>query len=321
MVDFFSVNNRPTLDSIQEAQSRLAGVIHQTPLVHSRSLSTLAGVTLQFKPENLQVTGSFKIRGAFNKVAQVAETGASGVVTASSGNHGQAVAWAARYFGLPAHIVVPTTAPAIKTASAKAFGGSVEFAGTRSRERLERAQQMAKSHGYTFVAPYDDPVIMSGQGTIGLEILEEWPQVTTVVVPIGGGGLISGIATAIKQSRPDVRVIGVEPEGAAKAFQSRQVGQRVELDHTDSVADGLIALSLGALTHPIIEEYVDEIVTVSDQEIIDTFWLLFTRLKLVVEPSGCAAAAHVIRSVLPPKEKVAVVLSGGNLDPKKIREL
>lgn len=311
------MSTAPTLNSIRAAQERLRGVIHDTPLVSSQSLSEAAGVDLKFKPENLQVTGSFKIRGAFNKVAQVAESGARGVVTASSGNHGQAVAWAARHFGLPARIVVPTTAPAIKVASAEAFGAIVEGYGTRSRERMDRAHAVAAELSYAFVPPYDDAAVMSGQGTIGLEILEAWPDVDTIVVPIGGGGLISGIATAIKESRPDVTVIGVEPEGAAKAYRSREAQQSVELPSTESIADGLITLSLGKLTHPIIERYVDELTTVSESQIRKAFWLLLTRLKLVVEPSGAVTAAYLFahgRERLAGR-RVAAVISGGNVDP------
>lgn len=319
------MSDRPTLNSIQAAQGRLADVIHRTPLVSSRSLSTLAGLDVKFKPENLQVTGSFKIRGAFNKVATLADVGLEvpAVVTASSGNHGQAVAWAAQYFGLKAHIVVPTTAPTIKVAAAQAFGASVEFRGTRSRERLQRAMELADLEGYVFVPPYDDPAIMSGQGTIGLEILQEWPDVDTVVVPIGGGGLISGIATAIKEFQPRVRVIGVEPAGAAKAWQSRQSGRRVELPTTDSIADGLITLSLGHLTHPLIERYVDDLVTVSEEEITEAFWLLLTRTKLVVEPSGAVSAAALFshKVTAPQVQRVVAVLSGGNVDPRTFAAL
>jgi threonine dehydratase len=291
----------------------------------SQSLSSIAGADIRFKPENLQITGSFKIRGAFNKVATVvhAQPDVRAVVTASSGNHGQAVAWAARHFGVKAHIVVPTTAPAIKVAAARAFGASVEFCGTRSQERLERALEIAHANNSVFIPPYDDPAIMSGQGTIGLEILDEWPDVELVVVPIGGGGLISGIATAIKETQPQVRIIGVEPAGAAKAWQSRRRGERVVLPKTDSIADGLITLSLGHLTYPIIEQYVDDLVTVSDEEIKEAFWLLLTRAKLVVEPSGAVTAAALLshRVALKPQQRVVAVLSGGNVDPSVVSGL
>lgn len=314
------MTDRPTRASILEAQGRLRGVVHKTPLVSSRSLSELAGTDLRFKPENLQVTGSFKIRGAFNKISQVAAAGAKGVITASSGNHGQAVAWAARYFGLPAHIVVPTTAPAIKVRSAEDFGATVEACGTTSRDRLDRARQLAESWDFVFVPPYDDPLIMSGQGTVGLEILEQAPDVDTVLVPVGGGGLISGIATALKETHPDVRVIGVEPEGAAKAFQSRRQGRRVELDATQSIADGLITLSLGEMTHPVVEQYVDDLVTVSEDQIRQAFTLLFTRLKLVVEPSGAATTAGALAQSRSAKlgQHVVAVISGGNVDPSVV---
>ena len=315
--------NAPALSSIREAQGRLKDIIHDTRLVSSQSLSRLAQAEVKFKPENLQITGSFKIRGAFNKMAQVKASGAPGVVTASSGNHGQAVAWAARYFGLDAHVVVPVTAPEIKIRAAKDFGAKVESYGTQSRERLLRAQQLAEALGYVFVPPYDDPAIMSGQGTIGLEILREWPEVDTVLVPIGGGGLISGISTAIKESHPQIRVIGVEPEGAAKAYRSRQEGQRVELAQADSIADGLIALSLGKLTYPIVEHYVDELVTVSDSDIRTAFWHLFSRLKMVVEPSGAATAAYLLAHgpTSLKGRRVVAVLSGGNVDPRTVAQL
>lgn len=317
------MSTQPDIQSIYQAKQRLHGVVHRTTLAHSQSIDQVLGAEVRFKPENLQVTGSFKIRGAFNKVSQLAEAGVAGVVTASSGNHGQAVAWAARHFGLPARIVVPTTAPAIKVASAEAFGAIVEGYGTRSRERMERAVALADQLGYSFVPPYDDPAVMSGQGTIGLEILEDWPDVDTVLVPVGGGGLISGIATAIKETRPDVTIIGVEPQGAAKAFQSRKAQTRVELASTESVADGLITLSLGHLTHPIIEHYVDDVVVVNERDIIEAFWLLLTRLKYTVEPSGAVTTAYLLSGGHErlKNRRVVAVISGGNVDPTVLREL
>lgn len=305
--------------SIQAARERLGAIIHRTPLLSSTALSEMAGGELRFKGEHLQRTGSFKIRGALNRLSQI--QGASGVVTASSGNHGQAVAWAARHFGMPAHVVVPTMAPAIKVHAAEAFGATIERCGTRSRERLERAQSYAREHDYVFVPPYDDIAVMSGQGTIGLEMLEDWPEVDVVLVPIGGGGLISGIATAIKETSPRVRVIGVEPQGAAKAWASRRAGHHVALDETDSIADGLISLSLGDLTYPIVEHYVDDLVTVTEEQILQAFWLLLTRAKIVAEPSGAVTTAYALNAPALRGQRVIALISGGNVDPDIMRQL
>ncbi len=319
----------PNLDTIKEAQSRLQGVIHNTPLRTTRSGPLPQGTELRLKPENLQVTGSFKIRGAYNKVASLVEqshrTGKPllGVVTASSGNHGQAVAWAARHFGLAARIVVPETAPKAKTEAITGYGATVECCGTTSQARLDRAKAIAEEDGFIFVPPYDDDYVMSGQGTIGLEILTEWPEVDVVLVPIGGGGLISGIATAIKAVNPDVRVVGVEALGAPKAFRSRTEGRRIVLDETDTIADGIKTLSLGHLTYPIVEALVDRLVTVSDEAIMDAMrWLLF-RHKLLVEPSGAATVAAVMgnRDHLFGSQRIAAVLSGGNMDPSLLRSM
>ncbi|PSR36388.1 MAG: threonine ammonia-lyase [Sulfobacillus thermosulfidooxidans] len=300
---------------IQDAYAKLRPVVHQTPLFSNRLLSQLTDCDLYLKAENLQITGSFKIRGALNKVSAVAQTNASGVVTGSSGNHGQAVAWAARFMHLTAQIVVPTTAPAAKVEAALSYGAQVEYCGTTSHERLERAQQIAKDTGMTFVPPYDDPLVMAGQGTIGLEILEQRPDVQTVLIPIGGGGLISGIATAIKSLRPDIRVIGVEPLGAAKAYQSRQAHARITLPSTDTIADGLKSLALGTQTYPIIERLVDDLVTVDDDEIRYAMGLLLTRQKLLTEPSGAATTAYALRRPAQIRgQKVVALISGGNID-------
>ncbi len=304
------------LTKITAAQPRIADVLVQTPLVESRSLSEMAGGRLWLKAENLQRTGSFKARGALNRVRLAAATGAlAGVVTGSSGNHGQAVAYAAARVGVPAHIVVPTDATRAKVDAARAFGAEVEFCGTTSRERLARAAAVAEERGYLMVPPYDDPEVMAGQGTVGLEILEQAPEVDTVLVPIGGGGLIAGIASAVKALRPDVRVIGVEPEGSCAAFLSRQAGRRVEIPAGLTVADGLRTVIPGALTYPVIEEAVDELVTVSDAAIEETLRLIMSRAKMVVEPSGaCAAAFALLPSSPLAGHTVAAVLSGGNVD-------
>lgn len=312
----------PSLETIIQARMRLLPVIHATPLQSSQTLNRDLGMDIRFKPENLQVTGSFKIRGAFNKVAQLHQAGSQGVVTASSGNHGQAVAWAARYFSLAAHIVVPSHAPKSKILGAKSYGAQVEFCGTTSQERLDRAQSLAREEHLDYVPPYDDVLVMSGQGTIGLEIVEEWPDVETVLVPIGGGGLISGIATAIKAARPDVRLVGVEPAGAPKAETSRRQGRRIILPHTASIADGLISSSLGQYTYPIIEALVDEVVTVPEDAIQEALWLLMSRLKTVAEPSGAVTTAYLLSKPKSLKgRRVVAVLSGGNLDRSVLHQL
>ncbi len=311
-----------SLSTIDEAYTRISHVVHLTPLVRNRTLAEMADSDLALKAENLQRTGSFKIRGAFNKTAVVHEAGGTGVVTGSSGNHGAATAWAARYFHLQAHIVVPKNASPQKVQAARSYGANIEFVGTTSQERLERAQQISQDLGLSFVAPFDDPDVMAGQGTIGLEILEQLPEVELVVVPVGGGGLIAGIATAIKGKRPDVRVIGVEPLGAPKAYLSRQQGRLIVLDSTDTIADGLKTLSLGEKTYPVIERLVDDIVQVNDQEIHNAMSLLLTRQKMLAEPSGAATLAYVLRrpSQIRHRKTVAVV-SGGNIDPSSLCHL
>ncbi len=307
----------PNLSTICEARYRLLGVIHRTPLVTTHTFPLGSHGELRFKAENLQVTGSFKIRGAFNKVAQLATRSRVGVVTASSGNHGQAVAWAARYHCISAHVVVPSTAPKSKVAAAEAYGATVEYYGTTSQERLDRAQELAEEHGYQFVPPYDDVSVMSGQGTVGLEIIEDWPEVDMVLVPIGGGGLISGISTAIKSVKPNILVVGIESLGAAKAWQSRKQGYRVVLAHTDTIADGIKTLGLGVMTYPIVEKNVDRLLTVSEKSIAEAVKWLLTRPKIVVEPSGATTMAAILSypDIFRDKNVVAV-LSGGNLDPQ-----
>jgi threonine dehydratase len=311
-------------EDIERARATLNGVTHVTPVVTSRALNDMAGAHVAFKAENLQRTGSFKARGAYNHIHRLTESRpeVDTVVTASSGNHGQAVAFAARLHGLKAHIVVPVDATRAKVEAARAYGASVEFCGTTSRERLRRARELADAEGYAYVPPYDDPLVMAGQATVGAEILDQVPDVEAVVVPIGGGGLISGIASAIKGRRPEVEVIGVEPAGAASAFMSRQAGRRVELPVGISIADGLTTVMPGEMTFPIMQEAVDRLVTVTDEAIRTALWLIITRLKMVVEPSGATAAAAVLAPDRPFQgRRVVVVLSGGNVDPARLVSL
>jgi threonine dehydratase len=268
------------------------------------------------KCENMQPMGAFKMRGAYNMVAQLApDVRARGVITYSSGNHGQAVAMAAQLLGAPAVIVMPETAPKVKVEGARGYGADVLFAGRTSFDRKHRAEEIAASRGLTIVPPFDHEWIIAGQGTVGLEILEQCPDVTTVYVPVGGGGLISGVATAVKRSRPGVRVIGIEPAGAAKMSTSLAAGEPVTLEKSASIADGLLTLRPGDLTFAHVKAFVDEVLTVTDDQIAGAVKWLFATAKIVVEPSGAASTAGVLAHGHPSGQAVAVV-SGGNVAPE-----
>lgn len=307
-----------TLDDVRAAARRIQGVARPTPVV---DLTEPGGPRLAAKCENLQPVGAFKIRGAYNMLAQLAPAERSrGVITYSSGNHGQAVAYAARLLGVPAVIVMPTTAPAVKVAGVRELGAEVIFEGTTSVERQARAEAEAARRGLTMVPPFDHPWIIAGQGTVGLEILDQCPLAATVVVPVGGGGLIAGVATAIKHVRPTVRVVGVEPVGAAKMAASLRAGAPVTLDRVASIADGLLPVRPGDLTFAHVRAYVDELVTVDDEAIERAVAWLARRAHLVVEPSGAASLAAVqAGAVRPPDWGVTVVvLSGGNLGAERL---
>ena len=307
-----------SLDDIRAAARRVSAIARVTPLL---DVSAAAGRPLFLKCENLQPGGAFKIRGAYNMIAQLTgEQRRRGVVTFSSGNHGQAMALAARELGAPALVVMPTTAPQIKVDGARGFGAEVIFAGTTSTERRERAEAEAQTRGWTVVPPFDHEWIMAGQGTAGLEILDQLPDVATVIVPIGGGGLAAGVSAAIKLSRPDVKVIGVEPSGAAAMKASIEAGHPVTLDSTQSVADGLMAVRPGDLTFAHVRRFVDDIVTVEDEQIIDAvLWLLATA-GIVVEPSGAASVAAALSGAAPLNGPTVAVVSGGNMSMEKLEE-
>ena len=302
-----------TLDEIRAARERIKPVAKVTPLI---DVSNVAGRPLWLKCESLQPGGAFKIRGAYNMVAQLTDDERRrGVITYSSGNHGQAVAIAARAMGAPAVVVMPTTAPSIKVEGAKGFGAEVIFAGTTSLHRRAKAEEEAASRGLTMVPPFDHEWIIAGQGTLGLEILEQLRGIGTVLVPIGGGGLISGVAAAIKQSQPDVAVIGVEPSGAASMKNAIDAGEVRTLEHARSIADGLMAVRPGDLNFAHVRKFVDRIDTVDDAEIAAAVRWLFVSAKIVAEPSGAvtvAAALSKSAAYVPP---VVAIISGGNLDP------
>ena len=314
-----------TLDDVRLAQRRVQGVALRTPLVPCPRGEE--DRLLYFKAENLQPTGAFKLRGAYNKVSSLSpDERRRGVVAHSSGNHAQAVAYAARSLGVRAVIVMPRGAPRVKLDATAAFGAEVVFVGGDSAERVLKAEELATEHGYVPVPPYDDETLIAGQGTVGLEILEDLPEVETVLVPVSGGGLISGVAAAMKLSRPGVRVIGVEPELAADARESLRTGTLVELPAEQvgrTIADGLRVRKLGYAPFEHISAFVDDIVAVSEDEILDAMRRMALRARLVAEPSGAVAfAAHLFhRDELPATRLNVAVVSGGNVEPQLLSQV
>jgi threonine dehydratase len=318
-----------TLADILEAQARLRDVAIRTRLIASDFHSRGGKVDrkLYLKPENQQPIGAFKLRGAYNKIASLSqEERHRGVITYSSGNHGQGVAYAARALGVKAVVVMPDNAPALKHDATARQGAEIVLVGAGSAERQAKAEELAANHGYVIVPPYNDEKIIAGQGTIGLEILEDMPGVETVLVPVGGGGMISGIAAAIKLSGSKAKVIGVEPEVAADAQASFRSGKVVEFlgeQASSTIADGLRTQSIGAINFEHIRKYVDDIVTVSEDEIREAVRLLASHSDTVAEPSGAVAAAGFLfrADQLPESNLNVAVISGGNIDPAMLREI
>jgi len=302
------VSVRPRIAEIEEARARLAGTARTTPVYESDSIGRLAGRSVLLKAENLQRTGAFKIRGAYNTIAQLSEQERrAGVVTASAGNHGQAVAWAARQTGIPATIVVPETAPLSKIEAARAYGARVELAGEDYDEALAAARDLEQTTGATFVHAFDDPRVIAGQGTLGLELVEQLPPgPATVVVPVGGGGLVSGIAIALAARRPELRVVGVQAAACAPLAGVEPTGA--------TIADGIAVKHPGELTRPIVDELVDELVVVDDEEISQALVLLLERAKLVVEGAGAAPVAALVSGRVSGDGPACAVLAGGNVD-------
>lgn len=318
------------LNDIREAQTRLRGVAVRTQLIEAcfPPLSfTPDDRRLFLKPENLQPIGAFKLRGAYNKIASLSkQERARGVITYSSGNHGQGVAYAARALGTTAVVVMPNDAPAVKREATKALGAEIVLVGPGSLERQQRAEELAARQGYAIVPPFNDEKIIAGQGTIGLEILEDLPIVETVLVPVGGGGMISGVAAAIKLTRPSVNVVGVEPELAADAqtsFRAGRISESSAENATRTIADGLRTQSIGPINFEHIRQYVDDIITVSEFEIRQAMRLLATDPRTVAEPSGAVAVAGFLfhREQLPKVRLHAAVISGGNIDPQMLEEI
>lgn len=302
------------LECIREARSRIEGVIKKTPLMYSDLFSELSGNHVYMKPENLQKTGAFKIRGAYNKIAQLSdEEKEKGLVTSSAGNHAQGVAYAARALGVKAKIVMPQTTPFIKVDSTRKYGVEVVLSGNVYDEAYEKAMEIVKEEGATLIHPFDDMDVIYGQGTIGLEILEELPNVDAVLVPIGGGGLISGIALAIKALNPKVRVIGVEPEGAPTLKTSVRNGAVTTLSRVETIADGVAVKRAGDKTFEIVREYVDEIITVSEYQLMNAFLMAMEKHKLVCEHAGVLSLAAAAELSFKNKNVVSLI-SGGNID-------
>ena len=312
-----------SLDEIRAAARVLHGVAVRTPLLPADDLAAqLGGGAIFVKPEMLQRGGAFKFRGAYTFLAGLSPSARErGVIAPSSGNHAQAVAFAARMFGIHATLVMPTTVTAAKRGGVERLGGRVELAGITTADRMERAQQLAKETGSVLVPPYDDARIIAGQGTVGLEIVEDLPNVGTVLVPVGGGGLSAGVATAVKLLAPHAQVVGVEPVGAPKLTRARAAGAPVRLDATGGMADGLLATQVGTIPFAHHAAYIDEVVTVDDADLAPAMRYLLDRLKIVAEPSGAITIAALQSGKVEPRGKTVAVLSGGNIEWDGLRSV
>jgi threonine dehydratase len=302
-----------TVEDVRSARACIAGVVRPTPVDRSETLGALAGREVILKPEHRQRTGSFKIRGAYNRISRLAP--GTPVVAGSAGNHAQGVALAAKLTGHPATIFMPVNAPLPKVEATMNYGATVRIGGQAVDDCIASAKDLCEVEGAVFVPPFDDPLIIAGQGTIGLELAEEAPEAGTVVVPIGGGGLISGIAAALAAVRPDVRVVGVEAAGAASMLASLEAGRCVRLERLSTMADGIALKSPSPLTLAHVQGLVDDVVTVGEEEISQALLLLLERAKAVVEPSGATALAAVLSGKVGGDDPVVVLLSGGNVDP------
>lgn len=312
-----ATGGRVGLEDIRRAAKRIAPFAIRTPLLRQYGLADTAHASIYLKPENLQRTGAFKFRGAYNTLTSLIETdNPPHVVTSSSGNHGQAVAAAGRLLNIDVTVVMPIGAVGVKVEGIRGLGADVQFAGTTSIEREEAARQIGRETGAVVIGSFDDARIIAGQGTCGLEIVQDLPDVDVVVVPVGGGGLISGVATAVKSMKPAAQVVGVEPAGASDAYQSLKAGRRITIPTVDTIADGLRTSCVGVLNFAIMSELVDQIVLVEDDEIRAAVKSLAFLSKLTVEPSGAVAVAALLSGKLDVAGRtVAAVISGGNTEP------
>ncbi len=310
-----------TINNFKEAKKRVDEVIENTGLLYSEVFSQECQNNVYIKPENLQRTGAFKLRGAYNKIKKLDnDARAMGLIASSAGNHAQGVAYAAKKLGVNATIVMPSHTPVIKVEATKSHGASVVLHGEVYDDAAKRAFELQKENGYTFVHPFNDEDVIEGQGTIALEILEDLESVDVILVPIGGGGLIAGIACAAKSIKPSIKIIGVEPEGASSAIEALKKGESFPLDEVNTIADGTAVRQIGDITYKYIEKYVDDIVTVTDYELMESFLLLVEKHKLVAEPSGILALAGLNKLSVKDKNVVSVV-SGGNIDVMTISSM
>lgn len=303
-----------TLERFEEASDIVRKVTQETKLVHSDFYSTQTGNKVYFKPENMQLTGAYKLRGAYYKISTLSdEERAKGLITASAGNHAQGVAYAAKCFGVKAVIVMPTTTPLIKVNRTKGYGAEVVLYGDVYDEACEKAYELAKENGYTFIHPFDDPAVATGQGTIAMEIIKELPVVDYILVPVGGGGLATGVSTLAKLLNPKIKVIGVEPEGANCLQESVKAGKVLTLDHVSTIADGTAVKTPGSRIFPYLQKNLDDIITVPDEELVVAFLDMVENHKMVVENSGLLTVA-ALKHLDVKGKKIVSILSGGNMD-------
>lgn len=319
----FNNNPLPQFSDVIDAQSSLSNIVKKTPLERSKSFSAMSGADVYLKLENLQTTGSFKVRGAYYKISNLSDEEASrGVLCASAGNHAQGVAYAASKLGVKSTVFMPVFAPPLKVIATRAYGAEVVLTGDTFDDAFQAAAEFGEKTGATFVHPFNDPHIIAGQGTVGLEIFEQLREVDEVFVPIGGGGLIAGIAIALKQLNPRIRIIGVEADGAQSMKVSVEKGEPVILNSVLTIADGIAVKSPGNLTFEVTRKLVDELVVVNDAEIARTAYLLLQRAKILTEPAGVAAMAAILFNKTDVKgKKVVPVISGGNINMSILEQI
>ncbi len=311
---FHVANSRVSIEDIYAAEKNLQGIIKKTELIESPVFSNECGNLVFIKPENLQVTGAFKIRGAFNKLSKLSDEEKSrGVIASSAGNHAQGIGYAAQLLGIKATVVMPATTPIIKVEATRNYGANVVLYGDSYDEAYKKARELETEHNYVFVHPFDDLDVILGQGTVALEILNELEDVDEILVPIGGGGLASGIAFAAKMLKPSIRIIGVEPEGACCMKKSLADNKVIELERVDTIADGAAVKRAGTLTFEFIREFVDEVITISDFDIAEAILLLIEKHKLITEGAGALSLAG-LKKLSSKNKKIVCLVSGGNID-------